>query len=88
MTEKYSEETAMRYIEGNDQTDKLADLVYELPEIKIPKLNKYQNKYLLTSTRQKKSKKENKDAVINSRVRTTVKNKIRTKCSEEVWSKE
>ena len=48
---KFGEEKAIRYIEGNDQADKLADKGYLNPNIFTPKFNKYQNKFLLHCTR-------------------------------------
>jgi hypothetical protein len=48
--EKYGEETAYRYIEGNNQVNLLADKSIDSPEIKVPIINKYQNKYLIKST--------------------------------------
>jgi hypothetical protein len=59
--EKYSKETACRYIEDNNQADLLVDKAIDLPEIKVPIINKYQNKYLIKSTRKKSTKKSNKD---------------------------
>ena len=47
---KFSKEKAIRYIEVNDQADKLADKRYLNSDIFTLKFNKYQNKFLLYST--------------------------------------
>ena len=58
IVEKYSEETAYRYIESNNQADLLIDKAIDSPEIKILTINKYQNKYIIKSTRKKTIKKK------------------------------
>jgi hypothetical protein len=55
--EKYGKKTAYRYIEGNNQADLLADKAIETLEIKVPIVSKYQNKYIIKSTRKKALKK-------------------------------
>ena len=87
MIEKYGEETAYRYIEGNNQADLLADKAIDSPEIKVPTINKYQNKYVIKSTKKKTTKKGSKDQVINTRIRTTIKKQIRTQFSSNVFDK-
>jgi hypothetical protein len=82
--EKYSKETAYRYIEGNNQADLLADTAIEIPEIKVPTINKYQNKYIIKSTRKKSTKKGSKDQVINTRIKTTIKEQIKTQFSSNM----
>lgn len=59
--------TAYRYIENNNQADLLADKAIDSPEIKVPTINKYQNTYIIKSTRKKTTKKNSKDQVINTR---------------------
>jgi hypothetical protein len=71
--EEYGKKTAYRYIESNNQVDLLADKAIETPEIKVPILNKYQNEYIIKSTKKKSTKKDSKDQVINTRIRTTIK---------------
>ena len=53
---KFGEEKTVRYIEGNEQADKLADKGFVKDDIYTPKFNKYQNKYLIHSTRKRKTK--------------------------------
>ena len=67
----------IRYIEDNNQANKLAVKEYLNPDIFTLKFNKYQNKFLLHSTRQKKLKDSNYDQTINSRIRHTLKETIR-----------
>jgi hypothetical protein len=86
--EKYGKKTAYRYIEDNNQADLLVDKAIDSSEIKVPIINKYQNKYLIKSTRKKSIKKGNKDQVINTRIRTTIKKQIRTQFSSNVFDKE
>jgi hypothetical protein len=53
MINKYKEEKTNRYIELNQLADKLADRVKDKIEIYISLFNKYQNEFLLRSTRKK-----------------------------------
>ena len=85
---KFGEEKAIRYIEGNDQADKLADKEHLNPNIFTPKFNKYQNTFLLHSTRQKKLKDSNYNQTINSRIRHTLKETIRDQFSNKLLKKE
>jgi hypothetical protein len=54
MINKYGEEKINRYIELNQLADKLADRVKDEVETYISLFNKYQNEFLLKSTRKKK----------------------------------
>jgi len=84
----YGEEDAYRYIDGNKQADKLADKIYDTPITETPNITKYHNKYILKSNRKKTTKKGDKNLIINTRVRKTVKETIRNDFSEEVWKKD
>src|SRR5271163_4144405 len=84
----YGEEDAYRYIDGNKQTDKLADKIYDTSITETPNITKYHNKYILKSNRKKTTKKRDKNLIINTRVRKTIKETIRNDFSEEVWKKD
>jgi hypothetical protein len=86
--EKYGEKIAYKYIESNYQVDLLVDKAIDSPEIKVLIINKYQNKYLIKSTKKKSIKKGNKDQVINTRIRTTIKEQIRIQFSSNIFDKE
>eukprot|EP00026_Physarum_polycephalum_P003190 Phypoly_transcript_03200.p1 GENE.Phypoly_transcript_03200~~Phypoly_transcript_03200.p1 ORF type:complete len:396 (+),score=55.22 Phypoly_transcript_03200:875-2062(+) len=57
MIAKYGEEDTQRYIEGNKEANKLADEAFKQPNIKVPTINKYQNRYVLKSTKKNNTKK-------------------------------
>jgi hypothetical protein len=59
MINKYKEEKTNRYIELNQLVDKLTDRVKDKTEIYISLFNKYQNEFLLKSTRKKNLKRVN-----------------------------
>jgi len=84
---RFGEEKAVRYIEGNEQADKLADIGRTQPDIPTPKFNKYQNKYLLHSTRKTKTKDPNHKEVINSRIRPILKEIIREEHTKKLMKK-
>src|SRR5215475_1377941 len=77
LIELYGKEDAHRYVEGNEQADKLADKIYELPKESTPNITKYHNKYVLKSNRKKNTTKGNKGQIINTQICTTLKNIIR-----------
>ena len=86
----YGKENAMRYIEGNHQADLLTDKIYNQNEQKAPILNKYHNKYVLKTTIKKKfSKKQalKRIPLINTRIRTTIKETIRNELITKQWKK-
>jgi hypothetical protein len=84
---KYGEQTAYKYMHGNKQADILADKAIELEETRVPYINKYHNKYILRSTRMKKSKNGDPSEVINTRIRSNIKDKIREKFSKNILNK-
>ena len=69
-------EIFLKYL-NNHQADILAEQIYETQEYKVPILNKYQNKYLLKSTKKKNTHKGKKDEIIHTKIRQTVKDKTR-----------
>ena len=85
---KYGKEKALRYIEGNKEADKMADKSQNLPDLFTPILNQYHNKYVIKSTRKKKTKKiPQPQFIINSRIRNTIKDIIRKDFSDKVFDK-
>jgi len=88
LIEMFGEESAYRYIEGNKQADKLADKIHDTPITKTPNITKYHNKYIIKSNRKKTTVKGDKDQIINTRVRKTLKDIVRKEYSEGVWQKE
>jgi hypothetical protein len=71
--EKYGKKITYRYIESNNQVDLFVDKAIDSPEIKVFIINRYQNKYVIKTTRKKSTKKNSKDQVINTRIRTIIK---------------
>src|SRR5271163_859911 len=84
----YRKEDTYSYIDGNKQVDKLADKIYDTPITETPNITKYHNKYILKSNKKKTTMKGDKNLIINTRVRKTVKETIRNDFSEEVWKKD
>jgi len=72
MNSTYGEERAERYVEGNQAADKQADKAMTNEDIPSSLFNKYQNKYLLQSTRKKASKKHPFKGVINTTIRKEI----------------
>ena len=77
MQNLYGEERTTRYIKGNTKADQLADIAISQENIYTPLINRYYNKYVLVSTRKKKSKKNPENIIINTRTRQSLKNIIR-----------
>ena len=88
MNATYGIDRTERYVEGNQAADKLADRSMEKETIHTPLFNRYQNRYLLQSTRKKTSKKNSFKGVINTRIRMEVKKTIRTEYQESVLKKD
>jgi hypothetical protein len=84
----YGEERTDRYIQGNMGADKLADKAMLKPDIHTIPFNKYQNEFLIQSTRKKVSKKNSFKGVINTRVRKELKKIIRVDFAEDTLSKD
>ena len=61
---------------------------YSLQDIKTPSVTKYHNKYILKSTRKKNTAKGNTNTIINTRIRSSIKEMIRNKNTEEIIKKE
>jgi len=86
MEEKYGKERTKRYIEGNAAADKLADEGILKKEKFTPLLNKYHNNYIIVTNR-KKNLKKHPNTVINTRVRSSIKNVIRNEHAKTVFNK-
>ena len=86
MMEKYGLERTIRYIEGNKGADYLSDKAIDLPDIPRKICNKYQNEYILLSTRKKKTKIPHPN-IIHTRIRKEIKKEIRTQESNELMKK-
>ena len=83
LIDTYGKEVALWYIEGNHQVDILADKTYDQEKQKVPNVNKYHNKYIL-KTRKKNTKNGKTDTIINTNIRSTLKDTIRNKFSSEL----
>ena len=79
LIDQYGEEDAYRYIEGNHQADILVDQSYSLQDIKTPSVTKYHNKYIFKSTRKKNTAKGNTNTIINTRIKSNIKEIIKIK---------
>jgi hypothetical protein len=82
------EERTERYVEGNMAADdKLAEAMLK-SNIYTPLFNKYQNEFLIQSTRKNATKKNSFKGVINTRVRKEIKKTIRVTYAADIHKKE
>ena len=88
MYTKYGELRTERYVAGNMAADKLADKGVEKEDVFSSPFNKHQNEYLVQSTRKKATKKNTFKGVINTRVRKTIKQIIRTDYAQAIIRKD
>jgi hypothetical protein len=77
MLENYGQTRTMRLIEGNHQADRLAANSLDLTMLNAPEYSIYEGKYVLKSTREKASKKDDFKGHISENLRGEIKMRLR-----------
>lgn len=73
---KYGEQRAEHFIEGNQIVDQLTANSTKLSDLQASLYNKYQNKYMIKSTRKRATNISDFKGVIDSKIRKTLKRKL------------